>query len=57
MTKAYASKWDLSMAQLKVEHESYFFTQSVSGDLATSEKEDLDMQRAQHCNSLMNIEM
>lgn len=45
------------MAQLKVEHESYFFTQSVSGDLATSEKEDLDMQRAQHCNSLMNIEM
>lgn len=34
-----------------------FFAQSISGDLATSEKEELGMQRAQDCNSLTNVKM
>ena len=45
------------MAQLKVEHESQLFAQSISGDLVTSAEEELGTQRAHDSNSLMNIKM
>jgi len=57
MTKAYASKWGLDIEWLKAEHESQLFTQRVSGDLATGEEEELDTQRAQDSNPLMNKKM
>lgn len=57
MTNAYTSKWNLDMARLKVKHENQLFAQSLSGDLATSEEEELGTQRAQNSNSLMNIKM
>lgn len=56
-TNAYTSKWNLDMARLKVKHENQLFAQSLSGDLATSEEEELGTQRAQNSNSLMNIKM
>lgn len=43
------------MARLKIERESQHFAQSISGDLTTSEEEELGTQRAQDSNFLMTL--
>lgn len=40
---------------IKVEYESQLFAQSISFCPVTSKEEELDTQRAQDSNSLMNI--